>query len=119
KVLDFGGGKKAPRPTRKGDKKDPSEAADEPDGSDQALPAGLTRGQPQKVLEAVPVPKRTRPPPRYTEATLLTAMEHAGRTLEEKELSDAMKDLGLGTPATRAQIIETLLRREYIVRSGK
>ncbi|MFS8065107.1 MAG: RecQ family ATP-dependent DNA helicase, partial [Byssovorax sp.] len=119
KVLDFGGGKKAPRPTRKGDKNDQSEAADEPDNSDQALPAGLTRGQPQKVLEAVPVPKRTRPPPRYTEATLLTAMEHAGRTLEEKELSDAMKDLGLGTPATRAQIIETLLRREYVIRQGK
>ena len=39
--------------------------------------------------------------------------------LEEKELSDAMKDLGLGTPATRAQIIETLLRREYVIRQGK
>ena len=119
KVLDFGGGKKAPRPTRKSDKGAPGEAPEEPDGGDQALPAGLTRGQPQKVLEAVPVPKRTRPPPRYTEATLLTAMEHAGRTLEEKELSDAMKDLGLGTPATRAQIIETLLRREYVIREGK
>jgi DNA topoisomerase-3 len=46
-------------------------------------------------------------------------METAGRTLEERELSDAMKDLGLGTPATRAQIIETLLRREYVVREGK
>ena len=119
KVLDFGGGKKAPRPTRRTDKGAPGEAPDEPDGGDQALPAGLSRGQPQKVLEAVPVPKRTRPPPRYTEATLLTAMEHAGRTLEEKELSDAMKDLGLGTPATRAQIIETLLRREYVIRDGK
>jgi DNA topoisomerase-3 len=119
KVLDFGGGKKAPRPTRKADKGHEGDAPEEPDGGDQALPAGLTRGQPQKVLEAVPVPKRTRPPPRYTEATLLTAMEHAGRSLEEKELSDAMKDLGLGTPATRAQIIETLLRREYVVRQGK
>lgn len=119
KVLDFGGGKTAPRPTRKADKASQGEAPEEPAGGDQALPAGLTRGQPQKVLEAVPVQKRTRPPPRYTEATLLTAMEHAGRTLEEKELSDAMKDLGLGTPATRAQIIETLLRREYVVRQGK
>ena len=119
KVLDFGGGKKAPRPTRKADKGDQGESPEEPGGGDQALPAGLTRGQPQKVLEAVPVPKRTRPPPRYTEATLLTAMEHAGRTLEEKELSDAMRDLGLGTPATRAQIIETLLRREYVIRQGK
>jgi len=119
KVLDLGGGKKAPRPTPKNDKGDKGEGADPDAGGDQALPAGLTRGQPQKVLEAVPVPKRTRPPPRYTEATLLTAMENAGRTLDEKELSDAMKDLGLGTPATRAQIIETLLRREYVIRQGK
>ncbi len=46
-------------------------------------------------------------------------METAGKTLDEKELSDAMKDSGLGTPATRASIIEVLLKREYIVRSGK
>ena len=46
-------------------------------------------------------------------------METAGRTLEEKELSDAMKETGLGTPATRAAIIEVLLKRGYIVRSGK
>ena len=56
------------------------------------------------------------PPKRFTEATLLTAMETAGRTLDEKELSDAMKETGLGTPATRAAIIEVLLKREYIVR---
>ena len=46
-------------------------------------------------------------------------METAGKTLDEKELSDAMKDSGLGTPATRASIIEVLLKREYISRSGK
>ena len=46
-------------------------------------------------------------------------METAGRTLDEKELSDAMKETGLGTPATRAAIIETLLEREYIARDGK
>ncbi len=63
--------------------------------------------------------KKTRPPKRFTEATLLTAMETAGKTLDEKELSDAMKETGLGTPATRAAIIEVLLKREYIVRSGK
>ena len=51
--------------------------------------------------------------------TLLTAMETAGKTLDEKELSDAMKETGLGTPATRAAIIEVLLKREYIVRQGK
>ena len=65
------------------------------------------------------VSKQTRPPKRFTEATLLTAMETAGKTLDDRELSEAMKDSGLGTPATRAEIIETLLRREYIVRSGK
>ena len=63
--------------------------------------------------------KKTRPPKRFTEATLLTAMETAGKTLDEKELSDAMKETGLGTPATRAAIIEVLLKREYIVRNGK
>ena len=63
--------------------------------------------------------KKTRAPKRLTEATLLTAMETAGKTLDEKELSDAMKETGLGTPATRASIIEVLLKREYIVRSGK
>ena len=52
-------------------------------------------------------------------ATLLTAMETAGKTLDEKELSDAMKETGLGTPATRASIIEVLLKRDYIVRNGK
>ena len=46
-------------------------------------------------------------------------METAGKTLDEKELSDAMKETGLGTPATRASIIEVLLKREYIVRNGK
>jgi DNA topoisomerase-3 len=73
----------------------------------------------QLVLDAEAQAKKTRPPPRFTEATLLTAMETAGSSLEEKELSEAMKDSGLGTPATRAAIIETLLRREYIVRQGK
>ena len=63
--------------------------------------------------------KKTRAPKRFTEATLLTAMETAGKTLDEKELSDAMKETGLGTPATRASIIEVLLKREYIVRNGK
>ena len=82
---------------------------------EQALPAGLERGQAQDVLNAESVRKKTRAPKRLTEATLLTAMETAGKTLDEKELSEAMKDSGLGTPATRASIIEVLLKREYIV----
>lgn len=86
---------------------------------EQALPGGLAPGQVQKVLDAEIVKKKTRAPKRLTEASLLTAMETAGKTLDEKELSDAMKDSGLGTPATRASIIEVLLKREYIIRSGK
>ncbi len=86
---------------------------------DQELPSNLERGQPQDVLEAEGVRKKTRAPKRFTEATLLTAMETAGKTLDEKELSDAMKESGLGTPATRASIIEVLLKRNYIVREGK
>jgi DNA topoisomerase III len=63
--------------------------------------------------------RKTKPPSAYTEATLLSAMETAGRLVDEEELREAMKDGGLGTPATRANIIETLLKREYIARQGK
>ncbi|MEE8523994.1 MAG: RecQ family ATP-dependent DNA helicase, partial [Thermoanaerobaculia bacterium] len=86
---------------------------------DQPLPRGLEEGQAQRVLDAEAVAKQTRPPQRFTEATLLTAMETAGKTLDDKELSAAMKDNGLGTAATRAEIIETLLRRKYIERQKK
>jgi DNA topoisomerase-3 len=65
------------------------------------------------------VANQTRPPPRFTEATLLSAMEGAGKLLEDEELREAMKDRGLGTPATRAVIIEKLLDEEYIVRNGR
>jgi len=117
KVLDIGGGQKAPRPkaeARKGE-----DAEREPDDEPQALPAGLERAQPQSVEDVEAVKKRTRPPPRLTDATLLTAMESAGRALDEKELADAMRETGLGTPATRAAIIEVLLDREYLRRRGK
>jgi DNA topoisomerase-3 len=83
------------------------------------LPSGLAQGQSQAVVDVEALKKKTRPPKRFTEATLLTAMETAGKTLDEKELSDAMKETGLGTPATRAAIIEVLLKRGYIVREGK
>ncbi|MBL8217059.1 MAG: DNA topoisomerase 3 [Bryobacterales bacterium] len=85
----------------------------------KTLPAGLQPGQPQQVLEVEALRKKTRPPKRFTEATLLTAMESAGKTLDDKELSDAMKETGLGTPATRAAIIEVLLTRGYAERQGK
>jgi DNA topoisomerase-3 len=92
---------------------------EEEDLLEQPLPANLAEGQPQELLDIQAVNKKTRPPKRFTEGTLLTAMETAGRNLEEKELSQAMKDSGLGTPATRAAIIEVLLKRGYIVRAGK
>ena len=79
------------------------------------LPA-LVEGQPLSGAFA-PVAKQTTPPPRYTEATLLGAMESAGKAIDDEALRAAMKDTGLGTPATRAAIIETLLKRDYIARN--
>jgi DNA topoisomerase III len=79
----------------------------------------LEQGQPVKVVSAESEAKETRPPPRYTEATLLSAMETAGKLVDDEELREAMKERGLGTPATRAETIETLIRREYIERVGK
>jgi DNA topoisomerase-3 len=111
KILDVGGGKVA-----RASKADAEQALE--DGERQ-LPPGLSEGQPQRVVDARALTKQTRPPPHFTEATLLTAMESAGKTLEDKELSEAMKETGLGTPATRAEIIETLLRRQYVQRQGK
>jgi DNA topoisomerase-3 len=66
-----------------------------------------------------PVTKQTRPPPRHTEGTLLGAMESAGREIADDELRAAMRDSGLGTPATRAATIETLIRRAFVARDGK
>lgn len=61
----------------------------------------------------------TKPPKSYNEATLLNAMETAGKNVEDEELKEAIKDRGLGTPATRAGIIETLLKREYVYKEKK
>lgn len=63
--------------------------------------------------------KKTTPKPLYTEATLLAAMETAGRHVTDEEAREAIKELGIGTPATRAAIITTLFKREYVERSGK
>jgi DNA topoisomerase-3 len=85
----------------------------------ETLPPGLAAHVSVRVAGAEAVAKRTRPPRRFTDATLLTAMETAGRTLDDRELAEAMKETGLGTPATRAEIIETLIRREYVERQGR
>ena len=63
--------------------------------------------------------KQTKPKPLHTESSLLAAMENAGRELEDAELKASLKDVGIGTPATRAAIIETLFARQYIVREKK
>ena len=72
------------------------------------------------ATESVTVhPLRTKPPARYTEATLLSAMEGAGKLIDDDELREAMADKGLGTPATRAQIIEGLILEKYMHRDGR
>ena len=78
-----------------------------------------SRASRSTCVEAESEAKETKPPPRYTEATLLSAMETAGKLIDDEELREAMKERGLGTPATRAETIETLIRREYIERAGK
>src|ERR1700761_2434487 len=86
---------------------------------EQILPVDLAKGQLQDIADIEARKKKTRPPKRFTEGTLLTAMQTAGQSLDERELPDAMKETGLGTPATRAATIEVLLKRGYIVRTGK
>ena len=71
------------------------------------------------TLEVNAVANQTKPPARYTEATLLSAMEGAGKLVEDDELRAAMEAKGLGTPATRAAVIEGLIREEYVHRNGR
>ena len=88
------------------------------DDEDQILP-DLSKGNVVKIKEAKAVDKKTKPPSQYTEATLLSAMEHAGRFVENEELKEKLKEGGLGTPATRAGIIERLISVGYMKRVGK
>ena len=84
----------------------------------QALPP-LQQGQQVHVTSMDVVEKETKPPRPYTDATLLAAMKNAGREIEDDELAAAMKESGLGTPATRAETIEKLIRTGYVVRDRK
>ncbi|MBQ5589004.1 MAG: DNA topoisomerase 3, partial [Anaerotignum sp.] len=83
------------------------------DEEEQKLPA-LTEGEQRKIEKAAVQKKKTKPPTPYTESSLLSAMENAGRFVEDEALKEQMKDSGLGTPATRAAIIERLLTVGYI-----
>lgn len=83
-----------------------------------ALPP-LQQGESFPLESAEPLEKQTKPKPLHTESSLLSAMESCGRNLDEAELRDSLKDIGIGTPATRASIIETLFSRDYVRREKK
>lgn len=103
-----------------GDKQtDDAEASEngEGEGTGKSLPA-FVKGESGAHVPQLQE-KTTTPPKYYTEATLLRAMETAGKTVEDEELRDAMKENGIGRPSTRAAIIEKLYQRKYIVKQGK
>ena len=88
------------------------------DEENPSLPK-VKAGEELPVVKKALLEKQTKPKPLYNEASLLKALETSGKDIEDEELRYAMKDSGLGTPATRAAIIETLLNREYIVREKR
>jgi DNA topoisomerase-3 len=99
----------------------PSEAksaAEEDEGADQQLPK-LEKDETVQTLEIASERKETKPPRRYSDASLLGAMETAGKLVDDDELREAMKDSGIGTPATRAAIIERLIQVGYIEREAR
>ncbi len=79
----------------------------------------IKKGEELNVKNVKALKKETKPPSLYNEATLLSAMENAGRFVENEELKEQLKESGLGTPATRAAIIERLIKVGYVVRKGK
>ena len=98
------------------------EAADEVKDGEDRSPGNLVPVKPGEQVKAEVVePKalKTRPPARYSEATLLGAMEGAGKAIEDDELRAAMHEKGLGTPATRSSIIEGLIAEKYMLREGR
>ncbi len=91
---------------------------DDDEGVDQELPK-LNEGEQVQTLKVESERKETKPPRRYSDASLLAAMETAGKLVEDEELREAMKDSGIGTPATRASIIERLIQVGYIEREAR
>jgi DNA topoisomerase-3 len=101
-------GEEAERPDR----------AEEDSGGDQRLPR-LEQGEDVATLSVESIRKETQPPRRFTDSSLLGAMETAGKDIEDAEVREAMKDSGIGTPATRASIIERLIQVGYVERDGR
>ena len=102
--------------------KDKEAEADKKEDSDEQILSSLptlTEGEILPLVDAEITEHKTKPKPLYTEATLLSAMENAGKEVENAESKKAMAECGIGTPATRANIIETLILRDYIRRDKK
>jgi DNA topoisomerase-3 len=97
---------------------DDAAGEDEDEGREQRLPK-LNQGETADVVDVASEAKMTKPPRRHTERSLLGAMETAGKLVDDEELREAMKDSGIGTPATRAAIIERLLQVGYIERDAR
>ncbi|EJW15729.1 DNA topoisomerase 3 [Paenibacillus alvei] len=117
--------KSSARTTKRSKQKDEDDGDEKSSSTEEIVELGeedafhLIKEQPVDCKEAEIAPKSTQPPKSYTEGTLLKAMESAGKQLDNEELRDAMKDAGLGTPATRAATIERLKQVGYIGMTGK
>ena len=96
-----------------------AEVADAKDGDKGQNLVPVAPGERPRAAAADAKGLKTRPPARYSEATLLGAMEGAGKTVEDDELREAMQEKGLGTPATRSSIIEGLIAEKYMLREGR
>jgi DNA topoisomerase-3 len=101
-----------------GEDADTDERRDEDEGREQQLPR-LEKGERVETRDVSFTEKETQPPRRYSDASLLAAMETAGKFVDEEELREALKESGIGTPATRAAIIERLIEVGYVERDGR
>ncbi len=120
KRSDKGSGKGTDKASDKSKGSGKSDAEEEPDEEEERSSPFVLHAEEAVLCERAEVVEReTQPPKPFTEGTLLKAMESAGKQVEEEELRDAMKDSGLGTPATRAATIERLKKVEYIQMQGK
>ena len=101
-----------------GEDADTDERRDDDEGREQQLP-NLEKGEQVETRDVSFAEKETQPPRRYSDASLLAAMETAGKLVDEEELREALKENGIGTPATRAAIIERLIEVGYIERDAR
>jgi len=101
-----------------GESADVEDRREDDEGREQQLPQ-LSQGEAALVKEVASEEKETQPPRRYSDGSLVTVMETAGKLVDDEELREAMKESGIGTPATRAAIIERLIQVGYVEREGR